>query len=192
MRATLVICGAAIVWAALHPADEPIVEALPGAVEFCRKWPEECVSVSASKEWSGRNHYADLVSVNLAVNHEIAPATDMEIYGRREVWAIPAEAGDCEDFALLKRKRLISKGWPSSSLLIAVVTDDGDDGHHALLLARTPTQVLVLDNKTDDLIEMRASSYEFVMRQSTVDPKKWVGMSSPLVTHRPTSTERRS
>ena len=35
-----------------------------------------------------------------------APMTDQDLYGRDEVWAYPADAGDCEDFVLLKRKKL--------------------------------------------------------------------------------------
>ena len=34
------------------------------------------------------------------MNHEIAPATDIEVYGQTEYWTIPTTRGDCEDYAL--------------------------------------------------------------------------------------------
>jgi hypothetical protein len=79
-----------------------------GYVEFCKRMPEECAM--GPKD--------ELDALNRAVNHEIAPATDMEIYGVVEYWTIPTTHGDTEDYALLKRKRLMAHGWPVSSLLI--------------------------------------------------------------------------
>ena len=47
------------------------------------------------------------------------------------------DAGDCEDFVLLKRKKLIAGGFSPSDLLITVVRKPDGEGH-AVLTLRTP------------------------------------------------------
>ena len=68
-----------------------------GFVEFCKRMPDECRQgppeyqrFSATPE-----RLSELDSVNRAVNREIAPATDLEIYGQAEYWTIPTSRGDC-------------------------------------------------------------------------------------------------
>jgi predicted transglutaminase-like cysteine proteinase len=113
--------------------------------------------------------------VNRLVNRSVEPATDSEIYGISEYWTLPGDKGDCEDYALLKQKILIGRGWPSSSLLLTVVRDEKGEGH-AVLTARTSQGDFVLDNKSDDVRLWSRSSYQFVMRQSYLDPKVWVSL----------------
>lgn len=40
------------------------------------------------------------------------PVSDLDNYGSEEVWAYPEGSGDCEDYALEKRKRLSGAGLP--------------------------------------------------------------------------------
>src|SRR4051794_6498331 len=64
---------------------------------------------------------AELQQVNRHVNSTIVEVSDMEQYGREDVWTLPTSGkGDCEDFALLKRKMLIERGWPASALSVTV------------------------------------------------------------------------
>ena len=84
--------------------------------------------------------------------------------------------GGCEEYVLLKRKRLREKRWPSSSLLITVVRDANDQGH-AVLTARTDAGDLILDNKHDDIRLWSEVPYAFVMRQSYLDPTAWVSLT---------------
>ena len=51
-------------------------------------------------------------------------------------WRAGVKAGDCEDFALTKRRELIKAGLPSSALLMAVATTPSGEGH-AVLVVRT-------------------------------------------------------
>ena len=89
----------------------------------------------------------------------------MEIYGQTEYWTIPTTRGDCEDYALLKRKRLMARGWPASALLMTVVRDEKGEGH-AVLTARTVQGDFILDNKVDEVKVWNRTRYEYVMRQS--------------------------
>jgi len=75
----------------------------------------------------------------------------------------------------LKQKVLIGRGWPSASLLLTVVRDEKGEGH-AVLTARTSQGDFILDNKSDDVRLWTRSSYQFVMRQSYLDPKVWVSL----------------
>ena len=72
--------------------------------------------------------FRELAEVNEAINDAVAPVTDLELYGRVEMWTYPQGGkGDCEDYVLLKRRTLIKHGWPESTLLITVVRDDNNE-----------------------------------------------------------------
>jgi predicted transglutaminase-like cysteine proteinase len=148
-----------------------------GFVRFCESNGRECsqdgreeARIEATPE-----RLAQLDAVNRSINRLIKPLTDMEIYGVTEYWTLPTSAGDCEDYALLKRKVLIGRGWPTSALLMTVVRDERGEGH-AVLTARTAQGDYVLDNKTDEVKIWNKTPYEFVMRQSYLNPKVWVAL----------------
>jgi len=144
--------------------------------EECRQTATEVRRVSMTAE-----RHNELDAVNRAVNHEIEPATDMEIYGRTEYWTIPTARDDCEDYALLKRKRLIARGWPASALLLTVVRDERGEGH-AVLTARTAQGDFILDNKADEVKLWYRTGYDYIMRQSFLDPHTWVSLEPTVAT----------
>jgi predicted transglutaminase-like cysteine proteinase len=148
-----------------------------GFVEFCRRMPQECVQgpVEEQRFSATPERLIELDRINRAVNREIAPATDLEVYGVVEYWTIPTTRGDCEDYALLKRKRLMQRGWPASALLMTVVRDDKGEGH-ALLTARTVQGDFVLDNKVDEIKIWHRTRYEYIMRQSYLNPQLWMSL----------------
>jgi predicted transglutaminase-like cysteine proteinase len=90
------------------------------------------------------------------------------------VWALPISGkGDCEDFAMLKRKMLIERGWPSSALSISVgATAQGEA--HAVLLVLTAQGQYVLDNLTSSILSPERSGHVFHARQSG---RAWVTAS---------------
>lgn len=149
-----------------------------GYVRYCDANPKACNATEKLSEIRFQpsvERFSELDEVNRAVNHAIAPATDMEIYGVSEYWTMPKDRGDCEDYALLKQKMLVARGWPMSSMLLTVVKDDKGEGH-AVLTARTSQGDFVLDNKTDEVKVWYQTGYDFVMRQSYVNPRVWVGL----------------
>ena len=148
-----------------------------GFVRFCEVQPNECVSTAVSDDRYPMtpDGLSNLDAIKRAVNSEIEPATDAEIYGVNELWTVPKVRGDCEDFALLKRQRLMAQGWPSNALLLTVVRDEKNEGH-AILTARTTQGDFVLDNKIDAVRLWNNTPYHFVMRQSYIDPKVWVSL----------------
>lgn len=149
-----------------------------GFVRFCETNSKACFTTEKLSEirfQPSLERFSELDEVNRAVNHSIAPATDVEIYGVSEYWTLPKDRGDCEDYALLKQKLLVERGWPMSSMLLTVVKDDKGEGH-AVLTARTSQGDFILDNKSDEVRIWYRSGYEFVMRQSYVNPRVWVGL----------------
>ena len=90
-------------------------------------------------------------------------------------WPIPLTKGDCEDYVILKRKRLMALGWPASALLITVVRDERGDGH-AVLTVRTIQGDFILDNKTDEIKVWHRTRYDYIMRQSYLNPKLWMSL----------------
>lgn len=148
-----------------------------GFVNFCERIPRECAQGPQEEQrlFASPARLAELDVVNRAVNHEIEPVTDADLYGVTDFWTIPTARGDCEDYVLLKRKRLIALGWPASALLVTVVRDERGEGH-AVLTARTAQGDFILDNKTDEIKVWHRTGYEFVMRQSYLNPRVWMSL----------------
>jgi len=154
-------------------------ETLPpiGYVNFCRERADEC---RPSRRFADRvqltsTKFTELKDVNKSVNDAVAPITDMDLYGKVEVWTYPVNEGDCEDYVLLKRRILIERGWPESTLLITVVRDENNDGH-AVLTVRTDRGDFVLDNKQQDVMAWADTPYTFVKQQSARNPLVWTSL----------------
>jgi predicted transglutaminase-like cysteine proteinase len=149
-----------------------------GWVQFCGENPADCqvqalpakVAKLDSKSWR------QLVRINREVNDTVEPVSDLEQWGTLERWSYPTTGkGDCEDYVLEKRKRLIEAGWPRQSLLITVVRDTKGDGH-AVLTVKTDRGDFVLDNQEARVKGWLDTGYRFVKRQSDQHPNKWVSL----------------
>jgi len=150
-----------------------------GHYEFCRRNLVECsirLSSSPAPELSAQG-WAAIEEVNRSVNKRIAPRTDKQIFGQEEVWAYPTTEGDCEDYALLKRRELARRGFSLSDLLITVVRKPDGEGH-AILTVRTAQGDFVLDNLEADVRAWNETSYLYVKRQSSSDTGRWVSIES--------------
>jgi len=156
------------------PTKSPI-----GWVEFCVRYTPECDTQPSTPRDVTLTEKAqhELTVVNDWVNKSIQQVTDMEHWGVDEQWDYPSDGkGDCEDFALLKRKMLIRAGWPREALLMTVVRDENDDGH-AVLTVKTTQGELILDSKRPEIVLWYQTGYRFVKRQSQADQNVWVSLS---------------
>ena len=148
-----------------------------GHLEFCTSHPGECGAndrIVPAMELTD-NTWQQLVSVNAYYNQNVRPVTDQDLYKVAEFWTFPNGFGDCEDFALAKRRDLINSGWDPSTLMIAVVKEANGNGH-AVLLARTDRGDLVLDNQDGTIRLWNETPYKFVKRQSQAHSGQWVDM----------------
>lgn len=148
-----------------------------GFVEFCGRHKAECEQAGSTQ----RVHLTEaawqqLAEVNSYVNASIEPVSDQELYAVPERWDFPADAGDCEDYVLLKKRYLQRLGFPADTLLITVVLDEIGEGH-AVLTVTTSNGDFVLDNRRNEVLAWSATRYRFLKRQSQEDPRIWLALS---------------
>jgi predicted transglutaminase-like cysteine proteinase len=146
-----------------------------GHYEFCLTHKDECNIKSTNTVAPRVTEFGWNVirQINSKVNHDIMPMTDMEIFGRDEVWAYPKDVGDCEDFALLKRKMLIDAGFSPADVLMTVVRKPDGEGH-AVLTVRTSDGDYILDNLDADVKLWSETPYRFLKRQASFNTGRWV------------------
>lgn len=149
-------------------ASQPI-----GHYDFCSRYPRECRPGGSDRGPMRltQDMWATLLDVNRTVNR-IPAMTDMEIYGVEEFWTYPADAADCEDFVLRKRKLLLERGFSASNLLITVVLQPDGSGH-AVLTVRTTGGDYILDNLRGEIRNWADTEYTYLKRQDSADPGKW-------------------
>ncbi|MFD1744639.1 transglutaminase-like cysteine peptidase [Rhizobium helianthi] len=148
-----------------------------GHYEFCQRLPDECNQRFASTLPPKVTEYGweMIQQINASVNHRIEARTDMDVYGREEYWAYPTTAGDCEDYALEKRKELKEKGFSLADLLITVVRKPDGEGH-AVLTVRTSEGDYILDNLTDQVKLWSETDYTYLKRQASFNTGRWVSI----------------
>lgn len=152
-----------------------------GYVTFCQLHKLDCRPKGpfADRVQLTPARLSELKRVNDQVNTTVVPMTDLEHYGKVDWWAYPVDnKGDCEDYVLEKRRRLILHGWPESTLLITVVRDENNEGH-AVLTVRTDDGDLILDNKRREIVSWADTPYTFIKAQSQRNPLLWVSLLPP-------------
>lgn len=113
-------------------------------------------------------------TLNQEVNRDVHKANDFDLYGLLEFWTLPRVIdgkmyGDCEDYALEKRRRLIAAGVPAEAMSMAVaVTARGET--HAVLVVSFQSGDWVLDNLTPWATPWNELNYRWVQRQVAGSP----------------------
>lgn len=152
-----------------------VVHAPPGATHLCATYDWACARTGRTVE-VGENSLRVLSAVNLRANRTIRPVSDMQQYRLAERWALPTQrGGDCEDYALFKKRELIKAGFAPEQLLVAAVLDKKRQSH-AVLVVRTGTQDLVLDNLTNRILPWHKTGYTFLRVQDPRQPTRWVSV----------------
>ena len=82
-------------------------------------------------------------------------------------------AGDCDDYALSKRRRLLAAGVPYQCLFPTICTV-GDEGH-LVLIVRTNICDLLLDNIEQRVVGVDRVKYTWWYRLDPVN-KSWVAL----------------
>jgi predicted transglutaminase-like cysteine proteinase len=165
---------------ALKPELERLAVGIPSLapmahVVFCLKYKPDCevkrmafrgrpIELDAEK-------WGQLKTINISVNREIVPEPNLEGLAG-EKWLISPKAGDCNDYAVTKRHRLLALGWPSRSLLLAeVVVPSGE--HHLVVVVRVKEGDFVLDNLNQNVRPWSRTRYRWVRLQSPRNPNFW-------------------
>lgn len=158
-------------------------------VIFCLKNTDQCEK--------GKDHdrvdldadtWALLQTVNGEVNARIAPDPAKGTLD----WSVSATVGNCNDYAVQKRKALIEKGLSPSALSLSVVITPWGEGH-LVLTVRTDRGDYVLDNLRPSILAWDRTGYRFNSVQSAGDPEVWVEPGRGYLTHpRPDRVEGKS
>lgn len=151
-----------------------------GHFAFCKRVPSECTQKTNSPKplKLTRELWAKLINVNNEVNMSVIPKTDPEVWGAPDYWTYPGIYGDCEDYALEKRRRLIDLGFPRQDLLMTVVRESSGNGH-AVLTVNTDLGDYILDNQVAKVLLWKETSYLFIKRQSAADSGRWITIDDP-------------
>jgi len=148
-------------------------------LDFCARYPEDCLppSQGLTRINLDASRMRDLNVVNSDVNDTIFFNSDLEAV---DYWDYPQDnIGDCEDFVIEKRRRLMDRGWPESALLITLVNkrvpDFAGRTGHAVLTVRTAQGDYVLDNEIRSAVPWATAMrvLEPVMMQTQMDPRIW-------------------
>lgn len=145
-----------------------------GAVIFCSTYPQQCTPNPASAPpWIALTPavWKAITSVNAAINRRITPNRSK---GTAD-WSLETAHGNCNDYAVQKRKALHDRGMPLSVLLLSLVTTADGKGH-LVLTVRTDRGDFILDNLRDAVRPPLETGYRWLMRQSSSDPKEWVAI----------------
>ncbi len=164
--------------------SEPITGRAPtpwGWVDFCDRYKSDCAGGQADAEDIELTPrvFALIQRVNDRVNKTVKPLSDMDHWGVVDQWDLPLDGyGDCEDYALFKRKLLMEAGLPRQALLMTVVKDEHGEGH-AILTVKTDRGDFILDNMRASVRPWDTLPYTYVKRQSQNDPHVWEQIGAP-------------
>jgi predicted transglutaminase-like cysteine proteinase len=151
-----------------------------GFLGFCVKHLQDCIAKSqepASIELTDARRRM-LETVQSDVNASIEPRLDAS-----HTWDYSTDGtGDCNKYALTKRRDLIAMGWPRNTLLLATATTERGEGH-LVLVARTDRGDLVLDNRVAQVSDWSVLPYHWISVQSQQSPVRWLSiLGQPITT----------
>src|SRR5262249_42215483 len=151
-----------------------------GFLGFCAKHLPECLGgprdVSAIQLTSATRQALEAVQtrINAAITPRVDPA---------HVWDYSTDGtGDCNKYALTKRRELIAQGFSREALLLATAKTERGEGH-LVLVVRTDQGDLVLDNRVAHVVDWSVLPYHWISIQSPLSPVRWVSiLSQPIAT----------
>lgn len=181
------IMAGSIPWAGAGRLAMPTTQGALGRIElgrptlppltytmFCLRYEAECRSRRGFRGGPVRltnERWADLLEVNRVVNLAIVSMPN-ELGLAGEAWSINPDRGDCNDYAVSKRHELLRRGWPARALLLSeVIVSSGE--HHLVLLVRTRSGDLVLDNLASEIKLWSRAPYHWVRVQMPNSNQLW-------------------
>jgi predicted transglutaminase-like cysteine proteinase len=143
---------------------------------FCLKYPLECKSQTDAKApaLSKAQRVRELQQVNATINQAIS-SVQLQPSPLKQ-WTIFPRMGDCGDYAVTKRHVLLSRGWPSSHLLLAEVVLRRTGVHHLVLIAKNENENVVLDNLRSEVLPLKDifRDYFLIRIEASDNPEFWI------------------
>ena len=105
---------------------------------FCLQYSDDCevhgIDLRRRNIALSLERWNELTTVNREVNRDIIPQRNPGGL-LTEKWLVSPRTGDCNDYAVTKRHELLTRGWPSRSLLLSEVGRASGE-HHLVLIVR--------------------------------------------------------
>lgn len=147
-----------------------------GHYEYCKRGGRHCGSQrDAGPAKMTQSRWAKVRRINTAVNRQIKPVLDINSRGVNEYWEIPKTQGDCEDFALLKRSRMMAAGFKASQLPLTKTRLPNGQAH-IVLVVRTDEGDYVLDNLSNSVRPVDSVGYRFLSMQAANNANSWLSI----------------
>jgi predicted transglutaminase-like cysteine proteinase len=150
---------------------------------FCMRYADQCkaerIVFRGGPVRLTADRWEDLKEINKTVNASIVPEPNTGGV-MAERWVINPASGDCNDYAVSKRFELLKRGWPAHALLLSEVKTAWGEGH-LVLVVRTSTGDLVLDNLTPQIRSWTRAPYRWVRMQSSKNPNYWASLGERSV-----------
>lgn len=140
----------------------------PGFYVFCKDHPEECKPVEPAVLTS--NWMPVLEKVNREVNASISYKSEGQ--WNEDIWTVSPVAGDCDDYTVTKRQKLIEAGVPRGAMRAAYVQTPSNPDH-VFLIVSTVLGDYVLDNETDRVYEINRAMLLKISIQDDANPQRW-------------------
>lgn len=141
-----------------------------GYLSFCSTYSSQCTSAGAHERVQlTPDVWKTIRQVNTEINDRITPDAGKGAYS----WSLDTTSGNCNDYAVQKRKALIDRGLPAAALSLSVVLTRRGVGH-LVLTVRTDRGDYVLDNLRHAIVAWDHTGYRFNRVQSIDDPQAWV------------------
>ncbi len=147
-----------------------------GHHQFCETNPRECrTSAASAPERLSAQRMKRLAAINAAVNRSITPVSDASQHNAKDVWTIGGASGDCEDYALAKRRKLIAAGFKPGNLRLAMGRLPHGEAH-LVLVVRAEEGDFVLDNLHNDVRPWKKSGLRLLKMQGEGAGRDWVNI----------------
>jgi predicted transglutaminase-like cysteine proteinase len=161
-------------------AFAPITEDAPTLapfqhVRFCLRYPADCKPGQRERIDAGPQTMDLLKRVNHSVNISIVPRAKNYGSNLEDSWNIAPASGDCNDYAVTKRRELIESGLPAGALRLSATKTSYGVGHLVLVVSTTKADI-VLDNLSETIRPWQQTDYQWLKIQSATDPHYWSGI----------------
>jgi len=139
-------------------------------IEACNRYRQACRRKTGQSRVALTEGLEQIVfAINERVNHDIVLSREPK---GRDDWKIDPPKGDCDDFAMTKRKLLMDQGIPPRAISLATgLTPEGVG--HVVVVLRTKTGDLVLDNGDDWLKMPSETALQWQRIESEDNPRLW-------------------
>jgi predicted transglutaminase-like cysteine proteinase len=130
------------------------------AMELCLEQESNCTTEAARelRSFLLQNRESDSLSQLQAVNDYFNTwpyRSDLQAYGKADYWASPLtfleNAGDCEDYAIVKFVALMLLGFDENKMKLVAVFDEARELPHAVLSISFQGETYILDSLRDDV-----------------------------------------